>query len=674
MLNKDSFKLFLQSSVTGAVINAVVKYVNKFRMFLMLACLPGISVADDLAAHSAPQTSIQPALQLAQGLASTAGIVNIPSIGATAPSSAANSAADPAKPRVPAPTVILPAFPAAADTLPPSPSSLAATRPATTSTLNSPPAGTGSVTAGGVDAAHLLKASLPVMLQPSLPEETLFPHYPSLKTAVAFWTQVFAVWSENQSVLHSMDDLGKVYTVLDFRDQASVLDPVSLSIERHHAEAEAWDDTRDLLKQVDALQATPQSMTPEQHRIYAMFGDSNDPDRFRNAIEDMRFQRGLRERTQHALAVSGRYMPQMEQIFASYDLPKLLTRLPLMESSFDLDAYSKAGAAGVWQFIPSSARIYMRLNNVVDDRRDPWFSTDAAARHLKDDYDALRDWPLALTAYNFGRGGLSRALAEVNGTSLLDVIARYENRRFGFASRNYYAEFLAATDVERNWQHHFGDMTRDAPLPFELVETRDYVRYETLRRLCELDEETFHTLNPAFRDSVIEGKLYVPPAHPIRVPIGTAERFRVAYAALGADERFEQQRQLFVTYHVQRGDSAEKIAQRYGVSVVSLLGNNGLRKVGKVHVGQTLRIPGDGGDPAPTMVASTNAAHLVKVSDTVSTSAKTAHATTRTYRVQVGQTLSGIAKRYQTTVQLIRKFNGLTGDEVRAGTLLKIPA
>jgi membrane-bound lytic murein transglycosylase D len=652
----------------------LVKSVNKYWVILMLGGLPGISVADGPAARATPQTSVHPALQMTQGLATSAGAANAPGIAATAASGGGNINADSARQHAPAPVVVLQAVPAAAEKLPPSPSSLAATKPATTATLNSPPAAPASAAAGGVDAAHLLQASLPAMLQPSLPDETLFPHYASLKTAVAFWTQVFAVWSENQSVLHSMDDLGKIYTVLDFRDQAAVLDPVSLSIERHHAEAEAWDDTRDLLKQVDALQATPQNMTPEQHRIFAMFSDSSDPQRFKNAIDGLRFQRGLRERTQHALAVSGRYMPQMEQIFASYDLPKLLTRLPLMESSFDLDAYSKAGAAGVWQFIPSSARIYMRLNNVVDDRRDPWFSTDAAARHLKDDYDALRDWPLALTAYNFGRGGLSRALAEVNGTSLLDVIARYENRRFGFASRNYYAEFLAATDVERNWRQHFGDMTRDAPVPFELVETRDYVRYETLRRLCGLDEQTFHTLNPAFRDSVIEGKLYVPPAHPIRVPLGTAERFRVAYAALGADERFDRQRQLFVTYHVQRGDNAEKIAQRYGVSVASLLGTNGLRKAGKVHAGQTLRIPGDGSDAEPEKIASANAAHIVKVSETVTSRAKAAHGNTRTCRVEVGQTLSSIARRYQTTVQLIRKFNGLRGDDVRAGTLLKIPA
>src|SRR3546814_19875400 len=87
-------------------------------------------------------------------------------------------------------------------------------------------------------------------------------------------------------------------------------------------------------------------------------------------IGSARVQRGLRERTQNALEVSDRYLPSMEQTFRGYSLPMQLTRIPLVESSFTLDAYSKSGAAGIWQFIPSSARIYMRLNNVVDDRRE----------------------------------------------------------------------------------------------------------------------------------------------------------------------------------------------------------------------------------------------------------------------------------------------------------------
>ena len=284
--------------------------------------------------------------------------------------------------------------------------------------------------------------------------------------------------------------------MLDFSQQAQTMNPVALWIVRHREEEQAKEEIDALLKRVDTLQATPEKMNSEERRVYDMYANSRDPHRFRDAIGSFRVQHGLRERTSHALVVSGRYMPQMEQIFASYGLPTRLTRLPLVESSFNLDAYSKAGAAGIWQFIPSSARIYMRLDEIADDRRDPWTSTDAAARHLRDDYNALQAWPLAITAYNYGRAGLVEALDKIGGRTLDDLLVRYDNARFGFASRNYYAEFVAANDVEREWRAHFGDIQREAPTSFETVETKDYVPYATLRRLSGVSPDEFHVLNP----------------------------------------------------------------------------------------------------------------------------------------------------------------------------------
>src|SRR5687767_10658735 len=111
-------------------------------------------------------------------------------------------------------------------------------------------------------------------------------------------------------------------------------------------------------------------------------------------------------------------MPKMEAVFRDMGLPVELTRLPFIESSFNVKAYSHVGAAGIWQVMPSSARLYMRLNDTVDDRRDPWFSTEAAARHLADDYRLLKSWPLAITAYNFGRNGMARAAATVGSRDI----------------------------------------------------------------------------------------------------------------------------------------------------------------------------------------------------------------------------------------------------------------
>lgn len=521
-----------------------------------------------------------------------------------------------------------------------------------------------------------LDAAAPTtMLIAAAVDDPLFPHLPVLATSVAFWTRVFADWSENQSVVHSADDLGKVYSVLDFRADAPVLDAAVLASRKQAAEKQALADLDRTLTQLQAMQDAggtidSATLSADQRKVYELFADSADPKRFGNAVGSFRVQRGLRERTQKALETSSRYLPAMERIFASYGLPTKLTRLPLVESSFDVEAYSRAAAAGLWQFIPSSARIYMRLDDIVDDRRDPWLSTDAAARHLKDDYDALGSWPLALTAYNYGRSGLLRALAEVNGTTLGDVLERYQGQRFGFASSNFYAEFLAATDIEQNYRAHFGDLRREPPLAFDTVITQDYVSYETLRRLCGSDDEEFQRLNPAYRPSVVAGRLYVPPGETIRVPQGSAQRFELAYATLSAEQRFDHQRHYYASHRVARGDSVGELARHYGVSAQEIVALNGLRSARLIRVGQTLKIPlGDDGGEAPAATA-----HAIKVKAAVAERAVARATRIRTHRVRAGQTLSAIALRYQTTISGLRELNGLhEGDILRVGTTLKIP-
>jgi membrane-bound lytic murein transglycosylase D len=506
------------------------------------------------------------------------------------------------------------------------------------------------------------------------PEDPNFPHLPILKAQVEFWTKVFSEYSQNQSVVHCMDDVRKIYTVLDFGEQAETLDAVQLSLLKGREETHAKQQIDELLKRVDELQATPEQMDADEHRIYMMFSDSRDPQRFHNAIGTFRVQRGLRERTAHALQVAGRYLPQMEQIFASYGLPVRLTRLPLVESSFNLQAYSKVGAAGLWQFMPASARMYMRLDQIADDRRDPWFSTDAAARHLRDDYQVLQNWPLAVTAYNFGRGGLVHALADVNGTTLDDVLEHYNGDRFGFASRNFYAEFLAASDVERDWRKHFGDLQRDAPTQFETVETRDYVPYDTLRRLSGADETTFRTLNPAYNDEVTDGRLYVPPGHLIRVPAGAAENFKLAYASLGESQRFEHQRQYYTMHRLHRGETIARLANRYGISQQAILAANGLRRASRLRAGTELRIPPR--DMPSTVVASADMPerHVHRTSLHTVSEHRSARQRLHKVKVRSGQTLDSIAKRYQTSVSALRQLNGLGHSSfLRVGSTLKIP-
>lgn len=503
-----------------------------------------------------------------------------------------------------------------------------------------------------------------VPLTNAQPDGSMFPRPAILAPNVAFWTDVFGQYSEFQSVIHFEDQPHKIYTVLDFRDDAVRAGPAEARRLQSKTEKAVKRELDQHLRRVHPLRDQPQKLSPLEQRVWALFEDSADPNRYKKAIGGFRAQRGLREKTERALQVSGRYLPRMEAIFAAEGLPTLLTRLPLVESSFNVEAYSKVGAAGLWQFIPSSARIYMRLDEAVDDRRDPWTSTLAAARHLKEDYAELRTWPLAVTAYNHGRSGLARGLRETKGKDLDDLIARWDGRRFGFASRNFYAEFLAATDVERNYREHFGEIERHDPIDFEVVQIQHYVSYDALRSCAGVSEEEFRTLNPGYRHEVLDGRLYVPPQTSIRVPVGKGQAFMAAYLALGEDQRFDQQRFYYVRYRVQRGDNLGAIARRYGVGVSTLKQANGLGSRNIIRAGQVLRIPPRSGGQVMKVAARDDAAK-----------AEPGSVDYLTHRVRPGQNLTSIAQQYRTTIKVLRQLNGLDdGHLLRAGATLKVPS
>ncbi|MFP5307193.1 MAG: LysM peptidoglycan-binding domain-containing protein [Gammaproteobacteria bacterium] len=514
--------------------------------------------------------------------------------------------------------------------------------------------------------------SFPALPQAAPTQGLSFPRYARLMPAVEFWSRVFDEYSELQSAVHSTVYPHKVLRLLDFRGQAMRMTEVQLDKHRRGAEQDARDEMEALIRSVHAKRATPQKMSAEERRIFDLFADVRSDKRFKAMLGTIRTQRGLKERTQEALRVSDRYLPYMEKIFEGYGLPTELTRLPIVESSFNLDAYSRSGAAGVWQFIPSSARIYMRLNEIVDDRRDPWTSTDGAARHLRDDYAMLGDWPLAITAYNHGRNGIARGLRATGGKTLVDLIERYDSPRFGFAGKNYSAEFLAALDVERRWREQEKRPAGLDPLEFEVVETRHYVPYDTLRRLCGADDAVFRRLNPAYRPEVIDGRLYVPPGHLIRVPAGSARGFQVAYARLGDHERFERQRVYYLLHKVGKGETLGGIAREYRVSLADVRKANGIGSSSLIRIGQVLKIPPhEEARPGPISVA-------VGESKPSLTRAQRAAARSEsdgsTHVVGRGDTLIDIARRYGVSVDALKQANGLSSSMIRVGQRLSVPA
>ena len=306
------------------------------------------------------------------------------------------------------------------------------------------------------------------------------PYPQALRPQVEFWTKIFATYSEYQVVVHDAVYLDKVYAVLDFRPLLKKHSEAKVRKLKAKRTKQELRKIRAALRKLHKHGAKGRTLSSRERKIRTLFKDVKERHKFRKAAAKgrLRAQSGIRERFHQSLRLSGRYLPRMEKIFRQKGLPVVLTRLPLIESSFNIEAYSKVGAAGIWQFMPATGRLFLTINHVVDERLDPIIATRAAADLLKSNYDRLQTWPLAVTAYNHGPSGMARAVRKVGTRDIVPIIRRYKSRTFGFASRNFYAELLAAIEVEKNSAKYFGPIKRDPLLRYDEVDLQHFVSLE----------------------------------------------------------------------------------------------------------------------------------------------------------------------------------------------------
>jgi membrane-bound lytic murein transglycosylase D len=438
------------------------------------------------------------------------------------------------------------------------------------------------------------------------PDPQEFPRPAALEPQIRFWRAIFTEHSTHQVVLHDAFYLDKVYKVLDFRREAAGMDPVELERLKREVTDLEMERLRRTLLRLHSLGPDPQGLDSEEAAVYALWADDRSPTRFLDAAGDKRLhsQRGLRERFAEGLRESRRWFPEMERMFREADLPVELTRLPLIESCFNVQAYSKAGAAGIWQFIPATGRRFLRIDALVDERRDPLASTQAAARYLGILYDELGSWPLAITSYNHGPVGIARAVEEVGSRDIATIVRRYDGNAFGFASRNFYAEFLAALDVEGDHKTYFGDLPFPAPVQLREHRLDRSVGIQAAARMAGVGTDDLAELNPALADSVVTGRRLIPAGYRLRLP-EPAKNFATQLAALpvqqapavrkastGSPKGSKAKRTAtIVTHRVRKGETLSHIAQRHRVSVRRLLAANGMTRASQLKSGQVLRVP-----------------------------------------------------------------------------------
>ncbi|HEX5032944.1 MAG TPA: lytic transglycosylase domain-containing protein, partial [bacterium] len=270
---------------------------------------------------------------------------------------------------------------------------------------------------------------------------------PELKSAVDFWKLVYSKYDRRYEVFHDTRDLSRIYSVLDFSDiYVSSLSDSERRVLRKERIRDEKERIRAILLRLAAADYTLGQLDREERRIYDLFKSDPDPDKFYAATEDgrLRSQTGIQDKFLTGLAASGEYMEEIEDIFSSYGVPVEITRLVFVESMFNTKARSKVGASGIWQFMPGTGRLYMNIDGVADERNDPILASHAAAKLLRDNYQALGTWPLAINAYNSGRATLSRAVDSLGTSDIATIILNYSGGVYGFASRNFYPCFLAA--------------------------------------------------------------------------------------------------------------------------------------------------------------------------------------------------------------------------------------
>jgi len=346
----------------------------------------------------------------------------------------------------------------------------------------------------------LLTSFLVLILQPAalLAQARSFPLPAGLESAVEFWKQIFTRYSFDEVVLFDPMEPGRIYTVV---------------------RAPEDEQGRALVENEKARISADYDLAGKESRI--------------------RSQRGAKEHFAEGLRIAGRYLAEMKKIFREEGLPEDLTYLPLVESSFNIRARSGVGALGMWQFMAETGKKFMRIDGSVDERRDPMASTRAAARLLKQNYRIFdKQWPLAITAYNHGTEGIFRGVKAIESDDLGELIKGYQSPTFGFASKNFYAEFLAVVEIAAQRDVYFPFLRPHRPLLLREVDVKRQVALHAVLKPAAISQDDFFEWNPALDRDIkalpVDYRVKLPP-HKLEAFVA-AHRRAVAAASKKAAE------------------------------------------------------------------------------------------------------------------------------------------
>jgi membrane-bound lytic murein transglycosylase D len=490
-----------------------------------------------------------------------------------------------------------------------------------------------AVRATGWRAAILLFFTM--LMTPAVAQNASdFPRPESLEPAVQFWIRVYTEVDTQSGFLHDAEHLDVIYT--------------ALPLDRKQIEAK-----REAIKAALTVLSTGKrsGLSAEEQQVLALWPANVSNQTLKIASDNVRWQLGQSNRFLAGLRRSGAYREHIQKVIAAKNLPPQLVVLPHVESSFNPGAYSSAAAAGMWQFTRATGQRFMRIDHIVDERMDPYIAAEAAMSLLEYNYRVLGTWPLALTAYNHGAGGIARAVREMGSSNIEDIVANYKGRRFGFASRNFYAQFLAVNEVEERAESFFGKVDYNPAPNFTELATDAYIDAEVFARSANISLAQLKADNPALRPVVWEGQKRIPRGFKMKLRDATVTP-QGLLASIDGDYKFVVQTPD-VAYTVVRGDSLSAIARRFNTSVSRLVALNQLTSSHRIQIGQRILLPQD----ETSLAAQSQRAPADGI-----------------YTVARGDTVSTIARRFSVGETALLRLNGIEDSHrIYPGQELRLP-
>lgn len=483
-----------------------------------------------------------------------------------------------------------------------------------------------------------------------------FPCPDALRRRVDFWIDVYGRWRTNDAILHDAQRPHRVYKIIKGKACGTKGNTQFIKEQKRQI--------RLRLERIAILIEQNKTITQAKDKHYLNMFPERSPAVLRRATRNLRCQSGNKDGFRNALRRFGTYGPIVRRVLKDAGLHQDIQYLPFVESSYNPEAYSRVGAAGMWQIMPRTAReLGLELNATMDERLDPEAASWAAARYLKDSKKNLTVaarskkanvsdselTPFVITSYNYGVNGMRRAIKKL-GPDFLTVLNRYRTKKFRVAVKNFYAGFLAARHVAQNSKRFFGSYSKGRPLRYDTIMLRSSVSIDRIRAVFGISLSRLKSLNPALTRFVWHGWREIPGGYPLRLPLrqgGWADKIAYLHSLPPEADRGTPKR-----YTVRSGDTACAIASAFRVKCRDLIDMNRLGRQAVIRVGQSVQIP----------MRTSGKRRLLSRADP------------GVYTVAPGDTVCGIAKRYGVKCSALLATNELTsGSVLSVGRKLVIP-